>query len=573
MVKLNYFSTIKFLSKYILKHKQNFIMFYSGWFVDMLLSITIPILFGIMVNEVVYYQDLDTFMRISLAFVMISLFSCVLYFLIYAQHHYLMSMYTFDIKRDVFHRLMKCDSQILSEISSGEIINNIQWYTTECMHFVVRNIIHLINNSISTIIIILYIFVISWQIGLFAVIAVPASIIINAVFGKKIRRLSELQRNNYGSYISWVYEMLSGILDIRILRAENRVNNLFTYKHKEMFETNMKTSVSVISAQNIIDFTTLFIQMTIYLFVGYLAYKNNMTIGVFTIVLSFYSKMTTKISEISKSYLDAQNRVSFIQHIYDFLNAETEDKYEGNCKLEVTKGSILFNHITFAYRNCNVILNNLTFAIGNGERFALIGKSGSGKTTLAYLLAGFYRPQNGEIIIDGQKLSDCTLKSIRNNIGIISQDIVIFDGSIRYNLLLSNRNATEADIISACKQANIWEYINTLPEGLNTIIGKKGMGLSGGQKQRIAIARIYLKNPKIIIFDEATSSLDSETEEQIHSSWESILQNRTSIIIAHRKSSVMLCNQCALIENGVLVGQGNPQDLMEHNESFKALFA
>ncbi len=547
-------------------------MFYIGWFTDMLLSIMIPILFGIMVNEVVYYQNLNAFLRISCVFIMMSMFSCILYFFIYAQHHYLMSMYTFDIKRDVFQHLQKCDSQQLTDLSSGEIMNDIQWYTTECMHFVIRNIIHMINRIISTIVVIIYIFIISWQIGLFVLIAVPSAVIISAKYGKKIRGHADNQRRNYGEYISWVYEMISGLRDIRILGAQNKVDGIFTEKHNKMFENNIKSSILSITAQNIIDFTHLFIRMSIFTVAGYLALKGHITIGMLTVIISFYGTLTTHISQISRSHLDAQNRVSYIQHIYDFLSTETEDKYEGKKKLEVTKGEIVFNNITFAYHKSNVIFDNLTLHIDGGERFAMVGKSGCGKTTLAYMLVGFYRPLSGDIMIDGQKISDCTLKSIRDNIGIISQEILIFDGSIKDNLLLGNSKATEADIISACKGADIWNYICSLPDRLDTVIGKKGIGLSGGQKQRIAIARIYLKNPKILIFDEATSSLDSVTEEQIHSSWQKVLQNRTSIIIAHRKSSVMLCNQCALIENGVVVGDGNPEYLLENNQYFKALF-
>jgi ABC-type multidrug transport system fused ATPase/permease subunit len=206
------------------------------------------------------------FLHISLAFVIMSLFSSILYFFIYAQHHYLMSMYTFDIKRDVFHKLLKCDPEVLTDLSSGDIMNNIQLYTTECMHFVIRNIIHMVNNIICSGIIILYIFIISWQIGLFTIAAVPATVIINAKFGKKIRGYSDIQRSNYGDYISWVYEMFSGIRDIRILGAEHKADQLFTEKHKRMFEANMKSSVSGITAQNIIDFTSLFIQIAIFAF-------------------------------------------------------------------------------------------------------------------------------------------------------------------------------------------------------------------------------------------------------------------------------------------------------------------
>ncbi len=189
------------------------------------------------------------------------------------------------------------------------------------------------------------------------------------------------------------------------------------------------------------------------------------------------------------------------------------------------------------------------------------------------MLIGFYRPQSGYIEVDGQRLSDCTLKSIRRHIGIISQDVLIFDGTIRENLLLGNRLASEADIINACERAEIWTFVSSLPQGLDTVIGKSSTGLSGGQKQRIAIAQIYLKDPKIIIFDEVTSSLDSETEEQIHAAWKSVLKGRTSVVIAHRQSSVELCEQAALIENGKVSECGSTGDMLRQSLAFRTLFA
>lgn len=245
----------------------------------------------------------------------------------------------------------------------------------------------------------------------------------------------------------------------------------------------------------------------------------------------------------------------------------------GEKTLEVTSGDIRFTDVSFAYPDGKEVLSGLSFDIAPGERFALCGRSGCGKTTLGYLLIGFYAPQSGDILIDGQKLSECSLESIRRNIGIVSQDVLIFDGSIRDNMLLGKPNATDSEIISALRRAGIWDHICTLPDGLDTVVGSQGIGLSGGQKQRLSIARIYLKDPKIIIFDEATSSLDSETEQQIHEAWEDVLRGRTSIIIAHRQSSVMLCDRAVVIENGTIADIGDPKAMERASVHFRNVFA
>ncbi|MNI24603.1 putative multidrug export ATP-binding/permease protein [compost metagenome] len=321
-----------------------------------------------------------------------------------------------------------------------------------------------------------------------------------------------------------------------------------------------------------ITIVNLLIQLSIYSVCAYMAFENNMTIGVLTIILAYYTGITTRVSLLSNIYIEAQNRISLIQRIYNFMNIPSENDCKGTKELRVTKGNIVFRNIEFSYDQGHKVLQGVSLEIGGGERFALVGKSGSGKTTMAYMLIGFYHPQFGEIEIDGQKLSDCSLKSIRQQIGIVQQDVLVFDGSIKENLLLGKRDATDEEIIAACERAGLGEFLSTQQGGIHTLIGKGGVGLSGGQKQRVAIARIYLKDPQIIIFDEATSALDRETEEHIHEAWSQVLNGRTSIIIAHNQSSVMLCEKAAIIENGVLRETGVPRELVSNSDIFRDLF-
>ena len=547
-------------------------MFYFGWFIDMILSVSMPILFGIMVNEIVYYQNTPIFVKISVVFVIMSVFSCVLYFLIYAQHHYLTSIYVFDIKMDVFSHLQKCDAQYLSNISSGDMVTTVQNYSTECMNFIVRNVIHTSNHILTICAVTAYLFIINWKIGILILFLAPVSVWVNAKFGKKIRSYGDKQRAYYGTYISWIYEILSGLSSIRMLGAEYKIKKDYVKKNKGLFEINIKSGLLSITAGNIIAFTSLIMQLIIFIFIGYESVNLNITVGEFIVIMTFYGILTEKVRILSESYLNAQNRISSIQRIYDVMNSPTEDTWDGKNELIINKGEITFKGINFCYETGNTVLEDFSLKIEAGERCAIIGKSGSGKTTLAYMMIGFYKPLNGYIEIDGQKLSECSLKSIRNNIGIIQQDVLLFDGTIKENIIFGNKRVSDDDIIFACQRAEIWEFISSLSDGLDTIIGKDGVGLSGGQKQRIAIARIYLKNPKIIIFDEATSSLDKETEEQIHESWKNVLEGRTSIVIAHRQSSVMLCDKVAVIDNGKIRGMGTPEDMIESSLDFKTLF-
>ncbi|MCG3771989.1 MAG: putative multidrug export ATP-binding/permease protein [Nitrosomonadaceae bacterium] len=279
------------------------------------------------------------------------------------------------------------------------------------------------------------------------------------------------------------------------------------------------------------------------------------------------------ITWLVHSYMEAQSRLTRISRVHRFLNEEDETTWSGTNELIVRAGQVEFEHLHFAYEKENTVLADLNLVIPGGRRIAIVGKSGCGKTTLSALLIGLYDPSSGTIRIDGQNLTDCTLKSIRDNIGIVQQDVLMFDATIRENLLLGNPKATDGEIWAACSKAGIADHFESLPEMLETLLGKGGQGLSGGQKQRLAIARIYLKNPPIIVFDEATSALDSETERILHESWGELLEGRTSIVIAHRLSSVMLCDQAALIEDGRVKVMGKPEQLLRDDPIFRELFA
>ena len=532
-----------------------------------------PIMLGVMIDQIVYRQDIDLFLRISLIFVVMSLFSCALYFLIYTQYQHLMSTYVYDIQSDVFSHLQKANADFMSSAKTGDIISIAQHYSRECMYFITRNVIHTINPIINIIILNIYIFIISPWIGFFTLAAVPVSVVVSARFGKKIRNYSNEHKMYYGNYISYVFEIFTGIRDIRLLGAAKKVNMEVKKHHKEIFKIRNRTGVSAITAQNIISGTNLLAQLAIFTILAYLVSQGGMSVGLLTVVLAFFASLTREVDRLSHNYLDSQNRIGYIQRIFDLMNSPTEEEWPGKNVLNVSGGEIIIKDVAFSYQNGSHVLHDFNLHIYSGERIALCGKSGCGKTTFGYMLLGFYQKKKGSITIDGQDIYNCSLGSIRDNIGMISQDVLLFDGSIKENLVLGKPGADDEEVISSLQKAGIWSFVSGLPEGIDTVVGAKGVGLSGGQKQRIAIARIYLKNPRIIIFDEATSSLDAENEEQIHQAWEVMLAGRTSIIIAHRQSSVMLCDRAAMMENGGITELGDPKELERSSQAFRNLFA
>lgn len=571
--KLTYFSTVKFLSKYILAYKKNYIMFAIGWLFDILLSIFTPIMFAVMIDEIVYYQNVSVFLKISISLVIMILLACIVHFFTQQQYAYLQIMYAFEVKKDLFNAVQYAKAEALADMQAGDALNTIQSHAFECMVFVIRNIIHTVNNFFALIFYIIYIFLIGWQFGLLMLAGIPLSVYATIKFGKVTRKCNDEYNAVYGKYNGWLMERLSALQDIRLLNAQKVEEKNFTGFQKKLFQKENQNSVIKLSSQNVVQTINFLVQMSVYALCAFYACKGEMTIGVLTIILNFFANIKGKVIFFSDYFIEAQKRISRIQRVYDLFHLPSEKDWKGKEKLHIADGKIEFNQITFGYKDKQDLFQRFSLDIEGGGKVALVGKSGSGKTTLAYMLAGFYKPRKGSITIDGKDISDCTLKSLRQNVGIVQQEVLIFDGTIRSNLLLGKKDASEQEIADAYERAGLGEFIRSLEDGIDTVIGSKGVGLSGGQKQRIAIARIYLKNPQIIVFDEATSALDSETEVLIHDSWKDALAGRTALVISHRLSSVMMCEKTAVIEDGVLLEYGSTKELLESSDALKTLFA
>ena len=563
--KWNYSEAVRFLSKYMKNYKKRFWFFYTGWLIESVLEILLPVLLGIMIDEIIYYRNMTGFIRESFIYLICIIFSSVLYFFIYVQHGYLMNMFVFGIRREVFEHWQKCNASFLTDASTGEILAIIQKYPEECMHFIIRNIIHLTNSALMIVIYTGYLIKINIWAGIIVFVVSVFSVFVNTGFSSGVRDLGIQERNKYGLYISWLYEVLTALKDIRLLGAVKKIKRRFKEEQETLFHIKFKTEIRALAAQNVILFIHLVVRLILYVLAAYLIFDGSITLGVLTVVFRFYDELSGKINYVCTNYLDAQKRLAYIQKIRDFLEVPTEK--DGKKILEISDGEIEFLNLTFGYENKEKILKNISMKIKSGERIALVGKSGCGKTTLGKLLIGFFQPSHGSITIDGQDTSECKLTSLREKIGYVRQEVLLFDGTIRQNILLGNLRASEEQIWNACEAAGIREYIFSLPKGLDTVIGSYGMGLSGGQKQRIAIARIYLKNPDIIIFDEATSALDKKTEAVIHQAWNSILKGKNAIVITHRKEALKSCDRVLLLEDG-RIAESNSCNRVERKMTF-----
>jgi ATP-binding cassette subfamily B protein len=268
-----------------------------------------------------------------------------------------------------------------------------------------------------------------------------------------------------------------------------------------------------------------------------------------------------------------QNGVAGFERFIEVMDMEPEKDAAGAVDVARLRGEIEFSNVSYGYDDSREILKGINLKVDEGKTFALVGPSGGGKTTICHLIPHFYNVENGQILIDGKEIHDITLASLRRNIGIVQQDIYLFNASIRDNILYGRLDATEDEVIEAAKRANIHDYIMSLDEGYDTVIGERGVRLSGGQKQRLCIARVFLKNPPILILDEATSALDNTTEILIQQALDELCKGRTTLVVAHRLSTVRSADEIAVILDGRVTERGTHEELMAAGGTYRDLYA
>ncbi len=330
------------------------------------------------------------------------------------------------------------------------------------------------------------------------------------------------------------------------------------------YEDAAVKSFSTLSILNIGQGIIIAIGLISIMFLAGLGIRNgSMTIGDFVLVNSYLIQLSIPLNMLGFAYREIKSSIINMEDMFNLLNIPSEITDQSNAKLlQISKAKIIFDKVSFSYDPERSILNDINFAVETGQTLAIVGQSGSGKSTISRLLFRFYDINKGQITIDGQDIRSVTQNSLRQSIGIVPQDTVLFNDTIYYNIAYGNNNATYDDVIKAAISSHIHEFIESLPDGYNSIVGERGLKLSGGEKQRIAIARTILKKPNIYIFDEATSSLDTHTEKSIQASLKNLSLNHTTIMIAHRLSTIIDANEIIVIDNGYIVERGTHKQLL-----------
>ena len=559
------------MKKYAKLYRYRFMVLLIAMVMKVLIDMSFSIMYGLIVDEIIYYRNMEAFFQlvfVTLILVFSYIFSCVIETGAFWNTQL---RFVLDLRVGIMKSVYNAKAQFLDHMKSGDVLRSVNLDTPEYMNVITDNFF----ETISTASVLLFTIIVSFSIDRFLALAmliqVPFRSFLALKLGNTAKKSSESLRMRQGELNSWILEIVRGARDIRFLSAQNNVLNLFSKYYNEIL-INLKKLMCVDNYVQCIGKIIVLMSDLFFYAVGvYLVYNNLISIGAFISMASltvFSQKQLTKLCEF---YILLKSRQVSLENVANYILLDQESN-SGKNELLCTKGEIVISNLTFGYASDKPILKDFSFRIQPGEQIAVVGKSGSGKSTLVKLLIQMYEPNCGEILIDGQNIRKCSYKSVRKQIGYAQQDVFLFDGTIRYNLTLGDTSFDDADIMQACEYACVDDLIHSLPDGLDTVLSPNEVQLSGGQKQRLAIARIILRNPAVVIFDEVTSAMDSETEELMNLVWKKISKDKTSIIVTHRLASAMQADRVLVLKDGCIEACGTLEQLYKSSEPFQALF-
>ena len=558
------------MKKYLLKIKKLIILIFIAYGVLSVINIFSPIINAKLLTSLTNF-NLNEAYKYTFIFFAISILSVLINKLAIKLLGKIHEKLLYDIRYDIIQRLFKLKMKNFDEIPSGKFQERIK-NDPEGIFSVFSVVQYNIFNIITEVFMLAYVMYLNIIIGLIYILGIIIIYFYEKYAYEKFEKLEEeskIQREKSGTILN---EILRGIRDIKLLGITNKVNKMASETLDKQSKLDTKISISRMNIYNTTEIVK-DILIFIIIFLGiFLININKLTLTTFLIIFMYRNDIFslvfsyTSLKEYLVKYKVAKNR---IMELFD--NKKFPIETYGNESIDNIKGEIEFKNVSFAY-NKKEIIHNVSFKVNSLEDVALVGKSGSGKSTLFNLLTKSYDNYEGIITIDGVDIKKLNQKTLIDSISIISQNPYIFNLSIKDNLKLIDKNITDDDIINACKTARIHDFIETLPDKYNTLLGEGGVNLSGGQKQRLAIARALLKQSKILLFDEATSSLDNITQDEIQTAIKLISKNFTIITIAHRLSTIINSNKIYLLEEGNIIACGTHKELLKSNTYYKELY-
>lgn len=477
-----------------------------------------------------------------------------------------------DLRDEIYIKVITLPISYYSEKKKGDIIARISADVNEVKNSMLSVLELIVKEPLTILFAIVTMFLISVKLTIFVFIFIPVAGFIISRIGKSLKRKSDKVQREQGLFLSTLEETLGGLKVIKGFNAEKR----FSTKFQESTNRFYNFSNTLMNRQNLASPTSEFLGIAT--IAALLWYGGNMVMveqtlsgGSFIAYMALSYQILTPAKAISKASYQVKSGNAAAERVLEILETTSnlEDLPNAITKQDFNS-DISINNISFKYED-DLVLKNFSIKVSKGKSVALVGQSGSGKSTIANLVTRFYDVNEGDISIDGENIKYITKHSLRSLMGLVTQDSILFNDSIKNNILLGKEDATDTEIVDALKIANAWEFVKDLPKGIETNIGDSGNKLSGGQKQRLSIARAVLKNPPIMILDEATSALDTESERLVQDALENMMKNRTSIVIAHRLSTIQNADEIVVMQKGEIAEQGSHAELIAKNGVYRKL--
>ena len=563
---------------------KRFISYYGPhkklFFLDMLASLLVsiigllyPMITRQMMNDWIPNKNLRMLVTFGIVLFIMYVVRMLLRFFIQYYGHIIGVRMQAAMRSDMFRKLQKLPYSYYDNHETGKIMSrmtNDLMQVSELAHHGPENIficgIMVVGSFI-------YLCTIDWGLTLIIFACVPFLVLISLILRKRMRDAFTDSRKSVAEINARLESSISGI----------RVTKAFTndLKEQEKFEVGNKMFVEArgraYKAMGQFHSSTSFVTDVFNVFIlvagGFFLAYTDLNPGDYTAFIVSIGLFISPVQTLIAFMEQLQDGTTGFRRFLEIIDEEEEKDVDGATELVVTNGTIEFKNVSFRYNDSKEVLNDVTLKVDAGQKLALVGPSGGGKTTICHLIPRFYKTETGDILIDGQSINSVTMESLRKHIGIVQQDVFLFNGSIYENILYGKLDASLEEVYEAARRANIHEYIMSLPDGYDTQIGERGVKLSGGQKQRLSIARVFLKNPAILILDEATSALDNTTEILIQAALDELCKGRTTLVVAHRLSTIKNADRIIVISNGTIKEEGSHDELVQKDGIYSKLYS